>query len=120
MVFTLGVCGKPYTVINKYMPSASAPAPPAYDTCTPDQWDTWYNEELKAEVEAKVTADPATFGYFFTQHDDYITLKAAVAHNVLHGVKSTPAAVASIAVGLETLKLADYLVPLALQQCPPS
>jgi predicted dehydrogenase len=77
------------------------------------------DEELKAEVEAKVTADPATFGYFFTQHDDYITLKAAVAHNVLHGVKSTPAAVASIAVGLETLRLADYLVPLALQQCPP-
>ena len=24
------------------MPSASAPPPPAYDVCTPDQWDTWY------------------------------------------------------------------------------
>jgi hypothetical protein len=24
------------------MHSASAPAPPAYDVCTPDQWDAWY------------------------------------------------------------------------------
>ena len=24
------------------MLSASAPPPPAYDACTPDQWDTWY------------------------------------------------------------------------------
>ena len=24
------------------MPSASAPPPPAYDVCTPDQWDDWY------------------------------------------------------------------------------
>ena len=24
------------------MHSASASPPPAYDACTPDQWDTWY------------------------------------------------------------------------------
>ena len=24
------------------MPAASAPAPPAYDVCTPAQWDAWY------------------------------------------------------------------------------
>jgi hypothetical protein len=24
------------------MPAASAPVPPAYDVCTPAQWDDWY------------------------------------------------------------------------------
>eukprot|EP01051_Picozoa_sp_SAG22_P006258 SAG22_NODE_403_length_11012_cov_12.141024_10_plen_124_part_00 len=102
------------------------------------------DEALQAKVAARAAADPATaaggFGYFFTQHDDYVVLKSkvtekvshkalplpcvstvflsktvpfhAVLHNkVLAGEAAVPDGVASIAVGLETLRLAEYLLP---------
>ena len=56
------------------------------------------------------------FGYFFTQHDDYVTLKQRITDLVLKGEKAVPEGVASIAVGLETLKLAEYLRGLLMGQ----
>lgn len=65
--------------------------------------------------------DPATndggFGYFFTQHDDYVTIKQRIADSIRAPETTTvPEGVASIAVGLETLKLAEYLLTTLREQ----
>eukprot|EP01050_Picozoa_sp_SAG11_P018169 SAG11_NODE_2705_length_3073_cov_2.609953_1_plen_145_part_10 len=56
--------------------------------------------ELEAQVLERAAADPATFdggfGYFFTQHDDYVALKQRLVHKVLAGERETPAGVASL------------------------
>ena len=46
---------------------------------------------------------------FFTQHHDYVTIKRGVVEEVLAGRKGSPDGVATIAMGVETLRLAEYL-----------
>ena len=46
---------------------------------------------------------------FFTQHHDYVTIKRGVVEEVLAGRKGSPEGVATIAMGVETLRLAEYL-----------
>ena len=76
--------------------------------------------ELAAQAEARAAADPiaaaAGFGYFFTQHDDYVTVKRRIAESLRDGKGEVPEGVASIAVGVETLKLAEYLLPVLHEQ----
>jgi len=65
--------------------------------------------ELKAQVAPKLKAHPDWMPYFHLQHDDYITLKDRVCAAIMSGTE--PEGVASIAVAVETLKVAEMLTP---------
>ena len=67
------------------------------------------DEDDKAHVEELKMKYPTAMPYFFTQDPDYITVKERVAK---HTVDGQPAeGVASIAIAVETLKVAEYLTP---------
>jgi predicted dehydrogenase len=74
----------------------------------PDEDDKQHVQELKEKY-------PEAMPYFFTQDPDYITVKERVA---AHTVNSSVAAdgVATIAVAVETLKVAEYLTPILREQ----
>ena len=72
------------------------------------------DEEDKAHVEALQKQYPEAMPYFFTQDPDYITVKERVAK---HTVDGEPAeGVATIGIAVETLKVAEYLTPLLMEQ----
>eukprot|EP00814_Leptocylindrus_danicus_P006957 CAMPEP_0116010920 /NCGR_PEP_ID=MMETSP0321-20121206/4271_1 /TAXON_ID=163516 /ORGANISM="Leptocylindrus danicus var. danicus, Strain B650" /LENGTH=459 /DNA_ID=CAMNT_0003480077 /DNA_START=65 /DNA_END=1444 /DNA_ORIENTATION=+ len=58
------------------------------------------------KVNAQVKADRDMMPYFFVQSDDYLTLKTLVIDSMIHG--KVAANVATIDVGIEALKLAEY------------
>jgi predicted dehydrogenase len=62
--------------------------------------------ETAAKVEEQVKADPEMMPYFFVQGDDYLELKNRVIDSTLSG--SDAPGVATIQVGIEALKLAEY------------
>lgn len=73
----------------------------------PDEEDKKHVKELQAKY-------PTAMPYFFTQDPDYITVKERVAK---HTVDGKPAeGVATIGVAVETLKVAEYLVPVLQKQ----
>ncbi|KAL9180267.1 hypothetical protein ACHAXT_008237 [Thalassiosira profunda] len=54
--------------------------------------------------------------YFYVQDPDYATLKKRVAKAVAEGNPSSAEGVATIDVAVETLKVAEYLTPLLMEQ----
>jgi hypothetical protein len=73
----------------------------------PDDEDKVHVKELEAKY-------PTAMPYFFTQDPDYIIVKERVAK---HTVDGEPAeGVATIGVAVETLKVAEYLVPILQEQ----
>lgn len=66
----------------------------------PDDEDKAHVEELKAKY-------PTAMPYFFTQDPDYITVKERVAKHTATGAPAE--GVATIAIAVETLKVAEYL-----------
>ena len=47
--------------------------------------------------------------YFYLQHDDYITLKERCCKAIQDG--TDPEGIATLQIGIDTLKLAEYLKP---------
>jgi predicted dehydrogenase len=72
------------------------------------------DDELQKVVSAKTVANPGYMPYFFLNHDDYITLKERVCARAAGG--QVPDGVASIDVGVQTLKVAEYLTPILQEQ----
>lgn len=54
--------------------------------------------------------------YFYVQSPDYQTLKQRVAKAVASGLASDAEGVATIDVALETLKIAEHLTPILIEQ----
>jgi predicted dehydrogenase len=72
------------------------------------------DEEDKVNVKKLQEKYPTAMPYFFTQDPDYITVKERVAK---HTVDGEPAeGVATIAIAVETLKVAEYLTPILQEQ----
>jgi hypothetical protein len=71
---------------------------------------------LEAKVASQLAAEPEVMPYFFLQHDDYVSLKARVAAKVLSGEPGTPEGVATIAIAIETMKVAEKLTPMLTEQ----
>jgi len=69
----------------------------------PDDEDKVHVKELEAKY-------PDAMPYFFTQDPDYITVKERVAKHTVDGVEAE--GVATIGVAVDTLKVAEYLVPI--------
>jgi predicted dehydrogenase len=60
----------------------------------------------QAQIEQQVVSDPAMMPYFFVQRKDYLELKNRVINAVLDGTEAE--GVATIQVGIEALKLAEF------------
>merc|ERR1712232_275653 len=73
----------------------------------PDEED----KELVKSLEAKY---PTAMPYFFTQDPDYITVKERVAKHTVDGAPAE--GIATIGIAVETLKVAEYLVPILQEQ----
>ena len=58
----------------------------------------------------------AAMPYFYVQSPDYQTLKQRVAKAVASGLASDAEGVATIDVALETLKIAEHLTPILIEQ----
>jgi len=75
---------------------------------------TMPDDEDRVNVDKLTKQYPTAMPYFFTQDPDYVTVKERVAK---HTVDGEPAeGVATIAIALETLKVAEYLTPLLQEQ----
>jgi predicted dehydrogenase len=72
------------------------------------------DEEDKVNVEALQAKYPTAMPYFFTQDPDYITVKERVAKHTIDGAPAE--GVATIGVAVDTLKVAEFLVPLLQEQ----
>jgi len=75
----------------------------AFRHCMPD-------EEDKANVSTLEKEYPGAMPYFFSQDPDYITVKQRVAENCATGAEAT--GVATIDIGIETLRVAEHLKEL--------
>jgi predicted dehydrogenase len=64
--------------------------------------------EMTAKIEEMVALDPQMMPYFLVQSDDYFMLKDRVVNATLEGKGKDPEGVATIFVGVEALKLAEY------------
>lgn len=73
----------------------------------PDEDDKKHVAELKAKY-------PTAMPYFFTQDPDYITVKERVSKHTIDGQPAE--GVATIAIAVETLKVAEYLTPVLAEQ----
>jgi predicted dehydrogenase len=72
------------------------------------------DEEDIIKMKALEAENPGANAYFYVQDPDYATLKERIAKNCVDG---TPAqGVATIDMALETLKVAEYLTPLLMEQ----
>lgn len=72
------------------------------------------DDEDRVQVEQLTKQYPTAMPYFFTQHNDYITVKERVAK---HTVDGEPAeGIATIDIAVETLKVAEYLTPILAEQ----
>lgn len=72
------------------------------------------SKELEATVATRAAANPSWMPYFHLQHDDYITLKERCCKAIFDGVQ--PEGIATLQVGIDTLKLAEALQPLLAKQ----
>jgi predicted dehydrogenase len=73
----------------------------------PDEEDKKNVEELKAKY-------PTAMPYFFTQDPDYVAVKERVAKHTVTGDEAE--GVATIAIAVETLRVAEYLTPTLMEQ----
>merc|ERR1712194_819934 len=90
----------------------------SYATVTKDENEVFRyympDEEDKELVEKLTAQYPTAMPYFFTQDPDYITVKERVAK---HTVDGEPAeGVATIQIAIDTLKVAEYLTPILMEQ----
>ncbi|KAJ1448527.1 hypothetical protein M885DRAFT_555735 [Pelagophyceae sp. CCMP2097] len=67
--------------------------------------------DLEAAVAKRTAKSPDTLSYFLLQHDDYVTLKERCCAHIAHGTAGSPEGIATIGIGVETLKLAEMLKP---------
>jgi predicted dehydrogenase len=72
------------------------------------------DDDDKAMVDELTAKYPTAMPYFFTQHNDYITVKERVAKHTVDGAEAE--GIASIGVAVETLRVAEYLTPLLQEQ----
>jgi len=72
------------------------------------------DEDDKANVDVLAEKYPGAMSYFFNQDPDYITLKERVSAFCATGAEAT--GVATLAIACETLKVAEYLVPVLQDQ----
>lgn len=72
------------------------------------------DDEDIANVEVLKKKYPGAMSYFFNQDPDYITLKERVSAFCATGAE--PTGVATLAIACETLKVAEYLVPILQEQ----
>jgi len=72
------------------------------------------DDEDKANVTVLEKKYPGAMPYFFSQDPDYITVKDKVANFCANGVEAT--GIATIDIAIETLRVAEYLVPTFQEQ----
>jgi len=72
------------------------------------------DEEDKVNVEKLQEKYPTAMPYFFTQDPDYVTVKERVAKHTVTGEEAE--GVATIDIAVETLRVAEYLTPLLMEQ----
>ena len=72
------------------------------------------DDEDKVAVEELQAKYPTAMPYFFTQDPDYVTVKERVAKHTVTGEEAE--GVATIGVAVETLRVAEYLTPLLMEQ----
>jgi predicted dehydrogenase len=72
------------------------------------------DEEDKKNVQDLQAKYPTAMPYFFTQDPDYVTVKERVARHTVTGEEAE--GVATIAVAVETLRVAEYLTPTLMEQ----
>ncbi|KAL7581387.1 hypothetical protein ACA910_021977 [Epithemia clementina (nom. ined.)] len=72
------------------------------------------DEEDNANVAALEKKYPGAMPYFFSQDPDYVTVKERVAANCATGAEAT--GIATIDIGVETLRVAEYLTPTLQKQ----
>jgi predicted dehydrogenase len=72
------------------------------------------DEEDKQNVESLKAKYPTAMPYFFTQDPDYVTVKERVAKHTVTGEEAE--GVATIGIAVETLRVAEYLTPVLMEQ----
>eukprot|EP01083_Nonionella_stella_P140474 430850_1 len=72
------------------------------------------DEEDKANVSVLEAKYPGAMPYFFSQDPDYITVKDRVGNFCANGVEAE--GIATIDIACETLRVAEYLVPVLQEQ----
>ena len=72
------------------------------------------DEEDKATVQKLQAQYPSAMPYFFTQDPDYVTVKERVAKFTATGEEAE--GLATIGIAVETLRVAEYLTPLLMEQ----
>ena len=72
------------------------------------------DEEDKVQVKALEEKYPTAMPYFFTQDPDYVTVKERVSKYTVTGEEAE--GVATIAIAVETLRVAEYLTPTLMEQ----
>ena len=72
------------------------------------------DEEDKATVQTLQAKYPTAMPYFFTQDPDYVTVKERVAKFTATGEEAE--GLATIGIAVETLRVAEYLTPLLMEQ----
>lgn len=70
--------------------------------------------ELMEKVASREAASPGLMPYFYLQHDDYNTLKERCCRAILDGTQ--PEGIATLQIGIDTLKLAETLKPMLEKQ----
>lgn len=70
--------------------------------------------ELEATVAARAKSFPDYMPYFHLQHDDYVTLKERCCAAIAAG--AAPEGIATLQIGIDTLKLAEALKPMLEKQ----
>mmetsp|Transcript_143188 Transcript_143188/g.249723 ORF Transcript_143188/g.249723 Transcript_143188/m.249723 type:complete len:412 (+) Transcript_143188:62-1297(+) len=66
---------------------------------------------LEAKIEELKQADPGLIEYFYVQDSEYLDLKQRFCAHILDEKPGTPEGLATIDVGIEALKLAEFLQP---------
>jgi hypothetical protein len=72
------------------------------------------DEEDKKNVQELQEKYPTAMPYFFTPDPDYVTVKERVAKHTVTGDEAE--GVATIGVAVETLRVAEYLTPILMEQ----
>jgi len=72
------------------------------------------DQDLEATVATRAAAHPDWMPYFHLQHDDYITLKERCCKAIMDG--TAPEGIATLQIGIDTLKLAETLKPMLEEQ----
>jgi len=70
--------------------------------------------DLLKIVTERTNKNPGLMPYFYLQHDDYITLKERCCKAIIDG--ASPEGIATLQIGIDTLKLAETLKPLLEKQ----